>query len=98
MKLCKRYKATLLIAVLSLPMLLSACVQSGSPVAIAPNLPPLPANLKAECRDPGIKGINTVGEAVTVLGENRVYAACNLRKHRDTKSFYESVRRKLNPS
>lgn len=87
-----------MIAALCLTTLLSACATSGSPVAVAPNLPPIPANLVTECRDPGVGGIATVGDAVTVLGENRVYAACNLRKHRDMKSFYESVRRNLNPS
>ena len=77
-----------------LTALLSGCATSGSPVAIAPDLPDIPPALQAECVDPGVASIATVGDAVTVIGENRVYAACNKRKHRDMKEFYRGVQRR----
>ena len=71
-------------------LFVSGCATSGSPVAIAPDLPDIPARLESECPDPGV-----AEEAVTAVAENRVYAACNKRKHRDMKSFYRGVRAKL---
>lgn len=75
-------------------MLLSGCATSGSPVALAPDLPDLPAHLEQDCVDPGVGPVNNVGDAVTVIGANRVYAACERKKHRDTKTFYRNVKAK----
>lgn len=73
-------------------MFVAGCQTSSEvPVAVKPKLPPLPAYLESECVDPGVKPINTVSDATGVIGETRVYAACNKKKHRDTKGFYRRV-------
>ena len=76
-----------------LTVLLNGCATSGSPVAIAPQLPDIPPALESECVDPGVGPVTSVGEAVAAVGQNRVYAACNKRKHRDMKGFYRGVQR-----
>lgn len=79
----------LLALCLTLPVV--GCSTSGN-VAVAPDLPELPAELVVECPDPGVRPIATVGNAVTVISENRLYAACSRRKHRDVVGFYQNVR------
>ena len=75
-----------------LALQLSACATSGSPPAVAPVLPELPGGLAAECPDPGVGPIDTVEQVVREIGNQRVYAACSKRKHRDIKLFYRDVK------
>ena len=73
--------------------LLGGCATSDKPVvAVRPNLPPLPATLKTDCVDPGVRDIDNIEQAVDVIGANRLYAACEKRKHRGTTQFYEDVK------
>lgn len=69
----------------------SGCDVSDRYVYVKPTYPAIPAELTEACRDPGVGSIQTVQEAVTVIGENRVYAACSRRKHRDMVAFHLSV-------
>ena len=76
---------------------MSSCATSGSPVAIAPDLPDVPAHLRQYCDDPGVSTIQSVKQAIDNLGANRLYAACERRKHRDALSFYDSVKKRFSP-
>lgn len=77
-----------------LGLILSGCETSGS-VAIPPQLPDVPPPLRQFCVDPGVPDIDTVDQAVTVIADNRVYAACERRKHRDLLAHVDNVREKL---
>lgn len=81
-----------LAAVLWLAAALAGCFRSGWPDH-RPNaqLPPLPGELAADCRDPGVRA----GRPVLVeFARNRVALAECRRVHRDTVTFYEDIRRK----
>lgn len=80
---------------LCLPMLFGGCATSSNgPVAVRPALPDPPAALQTSCRDPGVPDIQTVADAVRVIGQSRVYAACGNRKARDLLTFYRDVQRR----
>lgn len=69
----------------------SGCATSGDvPVTIAPVLPDIPPELAKECPDPGVDE-----DSFVALAENRVYAACSRRKHRDAVLFYRNSRKQL---
>ena len=80
-----------LLLVTSLALLLTGCATSGSPVAVAPVLPDVPVPLATECGDPGVGEVADVAGAVREIGNQRLYAACSKRKHRDIKTFYRGV-------
>ena len=73
---------------------LSGCATSGEKVAVPPDLPPLPANLETYCEDPGVSSLANLDEAVKVVGDTRLYAACEKRKHRDAIAHYKNARKK----
>ena len=79
---------------LSLPMFLTGCglFVERPPLAVAPQLPDLPDNLAQPCRDPGVRDVQTVADATSAIADNRRFAACANRQHRDTIRFYEAVR------
>lgn len=60
------------------------------PVAVGPELPPLPAELSRECPDPGV-----ATDAVVALAQNRVALAGCRRLHRDTVIFYKGLQADL---
>lgn len=55
-----------------------------------PDLPAAPSALETECPDPGV-----AANAIVAVAENRTYAACNKRKHRDFSAFYRNVRKRF---
>lgn len=82
------------LALLSLTVCtLAGCTTFSGPVAVAPALPDIPAKTAAECRDPGVPPVGSVKDAVTVIGGNRLYAACYKRQFRNMKAFYRTVQK-----
>ncbi len=75
----------------SLPMTLAGCGISGRGV-VRPDLPVMPANLSAPCRDPGV----TAGRPVlSEFARSRQALAECKRKQRDTVAFYSDLRERL---
>jgi hypothetical protein len=73
----------------------AACkTYDDTPVATPPKLGDVPPDLQEvhDCHDPGVGPINTVSEAVNVIGANRIFAACNTKKFRDMRQHYRNVR------
>jgi hypothetical protein len=88
-----KYKSVPGLAV-SLGLILSGCATSGS-VAVPPQLPDVPPPLRQFCVDPGVPDIDSVDQAISSIADNRVYAACERRKHRDLLTHVDNVRAKL---
>ena len=79
-----------MIAAFLLTMMLSGCGKSNKLLEVIQlKLPPLPAHLKEDCKDPALRKGMTLRLATAETKAK--FVRCK-RKHRDTKKFYTTVR------
>lgn len=80
------------VGVLSMMTLAVGCstFNDPGPVAVGPELPPMPEEYRQGCRDPGVNQ-----DAIVALTENRLALSACRRLHRDTVLFYDELRTDL---
>jgi hypothetical protein len=88
-------------ALILVGLVLAGCSTGAERLVVEPGvpqsspLPPLPADLKDPCKDPGVRE----GEPVIVeLARNRAWGKCGNSKHMGAVDMYEGARRATTPA